>query len=110
MFRESAVYLVYDTRKTPQQNRPPLTGSSDAYMVGFPIYPAENVAAHTYRSLIPPKSDSIHYDRSITWTSPTKVNLYDIFKGFNWLITVDLSHGAQSPVVSTRIVGKSDIY
>ena len=105
LFSQSAVYLVYQTRKSADDNRPKLLGSDGPYAVGFPVYPRENAADRAYKPLLSPASRSIHSRMShIKWLTATKLTFRDRFKGSISQVTIDIGGGVATPNIASEVL------
>jgi hypothetical protein len=110
---ESSVILVYDLRRSPQENRVgPQEQGEIRDKVGHPIYPEENAQQQTYRSWIEAERD-LHnvgpWGKYLWLDQDTQVVFLDRHDGENWLVVVDLSQGLDNVKIRRKVIDMAQI-
>jgi len=107
----SDVILLYDLTKSPLANRiGPEAQKMEAWEVGHPIFPQENLQKQSYREWIEDEQERHIVGLWHLWLEDDKqVVLTDRYRGARWLVVVDLSEGLEQAHIRKTVLDMAKI-
>lgn len=99
----SAQYLIYDFRRTPEENRPSRVPLDDRYDVGVPVFPPGSANRPGDNIGLPETETHMWGSRGFFWSKGSqKVAFADSAHGKITLVVADISSGVKAAKVWTK--------